>query len=1227
MSATNRSALSPTYHICLLGGLTVARVEDTAQRRLSLPTGNAQSLLAYLLLQRQTRRHREQLGELFWPEAPPDRLRRSLSDLLYRLRQALEVDLFVATADTIGIDPNLELEVDLWSFEEAIKEGSIAALERAVELYTGELLPEFYDDWILLPRVALHESYLSALQTLAEEAESRHAHGRALIYFRQLAQADPLREAGHRGLMRVLAGQGRAAEALAIYDDLVARLRHELDAAPSTASQRLARQLQTELDARHVTASPQAAPLVGRRKERADILDAVEKLNQARGRVLAVEGEAGMGKSRLLATIAESARWRQIQVISVRIPQHPLDDPFEIPRQILAELLAPPRSVQMEAHLPSEELGALAPLVPAWQRHADRLVELPPERNLARLYAAIRSLIAALADLAPHLLIIDDLHRAEPALWQMLDAIVPTLANRRFLLLLAYRRQDAQKGPAWSFLSRWERDGYLTAVALNPLSVEDVADLLPQHLRGDAARIQVLTGGNPFYVNEFLLDIEGGIEAPERTVAERARHLAPAAWTALEAAAAIGDPIPYRLWRNLVDRSDEVITNIGQQLTDLVLLQPTAGGYQFAHDLIQQTIYAQTPDARQRHLHGQIADLLSADASVSPGQWARHLERAGREHEAATQYRRAGSQALIQFAHAEAQMALAKSLALTPAKATPTDIETLLDLTHACEVTGDRTQQKETLDEALSLAEALGDPLLVTQVLVGLGNWAALTGEHEVAHDRLNRALELAQTHGFPEQELQVELILGDLLWRSGDLKLARRHLETALTLAQRLGDRKAEGRALDGIAWTMSQLEGDAEAVFAMYDQALAVRRDAGDRLGEARTLLNILSGYQNVGAWDRLYALADEAIAAQREVHYRLGEAIAHQSLGLAAYALGDYAAAEKEVTAAQSGFHEVGERLGVVITTDTLGLIAWRQAEQDRAEQDRAEQDRAEQDRAEQDRAEQDRAEHYFQTALALAAALDSSTFNAFVQQDFGLFTLATGRYDQSIDLLQRARENWLAGGERLNPLKCEAALGLALLKKDARGQAEDLAEKGWHAFTTEEIGGEEVQSWHWMLAQLQRALGADTRADALLDAAYKELLRQASALADPVMRSRFFTNVPDNAAIVAARDERAGIQRTQTVTLAGPSAPPGKTLAPEDKITLRWTIYAPEDDLFDDKSVRRRNVLARLIRQATAAGATPTDQDLADALGVTRRTILRDKKLLAAQGIDLSTRTAS
>lgn len=1198
MDAIDLAQPSFRYHVRLFGGLAVTESHGGQSRHLTIPGGSAQALLAYLLVHPQVRHARERLGELFWPDASPERMRRTLSDLLYRLRQALGADWFMADAETVALYPDLDLAVDVWQFEAAIKSGAIADLEWAVELYRGELLPELYADWLSVPRIAFQESYFDALRVLAADAERQRTQGRALLYYRQLVQSDPLHEEGYQGMMRVLAGQGRIAEALTIYDTLAAQLQRELNLSPSATTQRLARQLRVELDARQEEPPPQPI-FVGRRQERAVILGALERLAGGIGGVVAVEGDAGMGKSHLLQTIADSAHWRQIVVAMAKAPPMPADSPFAPLRQLLDDALAPPRATQVADLLSADLLAALAPLHAEWQSYASHLIDLPADRALDRFHSATVQLLKALSEVGPHLLILDDAHWIEPALWRLLDTIVPVLADCPLLLVLAYRRPPIQQGHAWRLLHQWELSGSLIVVPLAPFTVADVAQVVPSHLRPDAERIHAATGGNPFYIKQLLLNIEDETSAPEKTVAQRVLRLEPKAWLALEAAAVLADPIPYRLWRALTEFEEDELAAIGKQLGQRVLLQAAPDGYAFVHTLIQEAIYEQIPIERRRQLHRRVADLLAQEPSASPRLQAQHLDRAGAGDEAAMYYRKAGELAMAQFAYVEAQNAFERALALMAAEPSTLRVETLLDLAHVCEITGDRAQQKQVLDEALAQAEQVGNEPLITRSLVALGNLAARTGEHNSAHAYLEQALARAHQHGDRSQELAIELILGDLLWRRGDPKAAYAHFETALALARGLGDAVSEGRALEGLGWALSYTGGDAAQAFALYTEALAVQQAAGDQLGAARTLLNMLNSYQNIGAWDRLYALADEAVAAQRQVSYRLGEAVACQSLGLAAYALGDYGQAESYAEAARQGFEQVEERMGVLIATDTLGLIAMRRGDAAQAEQ-------------------------YFVRALEIATSLDASHFRAFVQQDYGIFLLEQDRYGQSIDLLREAIANWRSSGERLNLFKCEAALGLALLAQGHQSEAAQLAEQGWQTFLTEDRGGEELQSWYWLLVRLQDALGNTARVEPLLDAAYAELLRQAGALADPTIRRRFFADVPLNAAIVAAHDQRTGMVRQRTAILARADAPLGRRLLPEETVKVIWTVHAPEDDLIADRTARRRAALIRLVQEAAAHDAIPTDQDLAAALGVSRRTILRDFKALADQGLDLPTR---
>lgn len=1189
MSATPRDP--PIRRVRLFGQLSVQNAGNVC----AIPGGKACRLLAHLFLHGRTARPRARLAHLFWPDAPSDRARRNLSDTLYRLRQALGDEWLMTTQESIGLAPDMALDVDLWRFEAAIKSGDIAELTQAIELYQGELLSEFDDDWVLAPRVAFHESYLDALEKVGRDAEERRDLGKALIYYRRLAQEDPLREGGHQGMMRTLASQQRFREALRIYEALERTLRREIDAPPGAVSQQLAARIRDEAEvaAFQQTASvsaPRPMPFVGRLPERATAIRALDETRDGHGSVLAVEGEAGMGKSRFLAHIRESADWRGMAILSGRATEYPSASPFAPLVDALSPALISPQAVPVAETLSDETLAALALVFPEW-RPLGHLPTLPGDQAQTRLYEALIDLIAALTDYAPHVLILDDMHWAEPTLWGLLTALVAQLPHQRLLLALGYRRSQLEDAGFLQRLQSWESQVRVRAIRLSPLSVDEVARLLPMESELDAAAVHGVTGGNPFFIQEYLFNVQAGEPGHQSTVAGRVDILTTDVRQALEAAAVIGDRIPFRLWRDLLHLSTERLALTGALLTDQALLHPQPGGYVFIHDLVQAAIYAEIPPDRQRRFHARIADLLASEPQETQLRLlALHLDRAGEGRTAARTYAQAGHYELGLFAFIEARTAFERALALTPDDLDRDRVETLLALAKACNVLGERTRQKRALNEALDISEKLNDQALLIRSSVQLGHWATRTGEHAEAETRLDAALALAQTNGEQDQELEIYQILGDLYLRKGDHREARTLLMRALDLARQLDDRPQEGRALEGLAWVESQLGGGKQVVLDLFQQALRVQRACQDRMGEARTLLNLFSAYQNQGAWDRMLAMSGDVLVAQRDIHFPLGEGIAHQALGLADYALGDFAQARENVTVALARFNAVGERLGVVITTNTLGLITLRLGDASVAE-----------------------AHH--REALALAEEIGSTTFEAFTQQDLGFLLVEEGRWDEAIPLLRRAIVNWAQSGDPLAPLKCEAGLGVALLDggtfkgrdRAVWEEAGALADQGWQAHQRGDISGEELQTWLWTLARLCRALGRDEEADALVQAAYQEIQRQARAIADHAMRAHFFRHGPRNRAIVSAHDALTGVVRQQQAALA-------RTQETGERVTITWTALGPEDEVIEGRAERRRVALQRLLREAAAQGGAPTDDQLAQALNVSRRTVIRDRKAL-------------
>ena len=118
-----------------------------------------------------------------------------------------------------------------------------------------------------------------------------------------------------------------------------------------------------------------------------------------------------------------------------------------------------------------------------------------------------------------------------------------------------------------------------------------------------------------------------------------------------------------------------------------------------------------------------------------------------------------------------------------------------------------------------------------------------------------------------------------------------------------------------------------------------------------------------------------------------------------------------------------------------------------------------------------------------------------------------------------------------------------------------------------------------------------------------------------------RNSYWTQVPINQHIALAMDPHS---ERQQVRLVKASVPLGSVLTEADYKTISWTVSMPTDSLISSSMARRRYVLQRLLAEAEAQGAAPTDTDLAQALGVSRRTILRDMEALAAANVTLPTR---
>ncbi len=220
---------------------------ETPVMTMDLP--RVQSLLTYLVLHRHAPQSRTQLAYVFWPDSTESQAHTNLRNLLHKLRRVLpNVDSALhMDRHTVQWRSDATWMLDVLDFESAIARADKAereedhfaqrlALEQAVRVYGGDLLPDCYDEWILPERNRLSQLFLDTLERLAVLLEKEGDYTRAIATAQRLQRHDPLHEAAYRHLMRLYAASGNRAAVVRIYQNCSTVLEQELGVGPSSAT-------------------------------------------------------------------------------------------------------------------------------------------------------------------------------------------------------------------------------------------------------------------------------------------------------------------------------------------------------------------------------------------------------------------------------------------------------------------------------------------------------------------------------------------------------------------------------------------------------------------------------------------------------------------------------------------------------------------------------------------------------------------------------------------------------------------------------------------------------------------------------------------------------------------------------------------------------------------------------------------------------------------------------
>lgn len=676
----------PTFSIFLLGSFQVYYGEMALADRFK---PRLQALVAYLLLHRNTPVSRQQLAFHFWPDSTEARARANVRKLVYRLRQIFPAveDYLVMDGMTLSWRAGIPLRVDVAEFEEAVKgaEGADSAqkassLKRAVALYKGELLPDLYDDWVLVEREQLRRRYLHCLKELATLHERGRDYSAAIPLLRQLLREEPLVEEAYRHLMRVQALRGDVGGALRTYHRCDRQLEQELGVEPAAATQAAYRRLLERREALGPapdSRAPRQLPLVGRDIAWPQLLESWKRAAGGRSQVVVISGEAGIGKTRLSE---ELLRWTGRQGIPA----------------LSAACFA------MEASLPlcpvadwlrSEAAGpAMAALAPRWRSEVARILpellaadpQLEAPRSMTEpwqqqhLFLALAEAVTAAGE--PLLLFLDDLHWADADTLHWLHFLVQQKKEHRFLLVGTVRSEEVMPdGPLQAWQQTLARLLPVRQIALERLAAAGTATLASSIVghsldERSAASLHQETEGNPLFTVEMA---RAGLERAPGILPEKVRsvieirlgQLSLPTQEVATLAAIIGRRFTFVLLQAASPQSEsELLDSLDALWRRQIIREQGEHWYVFSHDKIREVAVSRLSPARRRWWHRRVAVVLEQlsvpELESVHGQIAAHWEAAGELEKAVAAYERAGEQAKSLYANDEALDAYRRALAL-----------------------------------------------------------------------------------------------------------------------------------------------------------------------------------------------------------------------------------------------------------------------------------------------------------------------------------------------------------------------------------------------------------------------------------------------------------------------------------------------------------------------------------------------------------------------------------
>ena len=1255
--------LPSSLQVYLFGTLSLERNGET----LSLPdSSDARHLFSFLLLNKEKKHSRATLLGIFWSEASESRARKALSQAIWHIRRRFP-DLIEVDHETIAISSRTSIWSDIENFKELAgnSANSHQDLKQAIQLYQGDLLEGIYEEWVLLEREHLRELYLQALERLIQFEKTEANYQYALELTLKLIENDSLRESAHREVMRLYYLLERPKAALRQYETCRQLLEDELGLEPESETTALAEEIARQSNREFAPHLPKSTPktnavdfdrehpisiaLVGRENDRVALLQHVDNVFKGYGGMLLLDGEAGIGKTRLLQEIARDAEWRGAQVLWGHSQDVEVSPAFALLMNALNEGLSSLRVSQLSELIKPLWLEVLKPLIPKLGAHHPDLPAAPllePEQESARLAEAIITFVTSWGEITPLILLLEDLHWADEDTLRLLPAMANRLKGYAVLVIGTYRGEDARSSPiTWKQLQILDRSGLLERRNLSGLDAASSSELiqrclgLPQSAPTFEKRIYQETEGNPLFILETLRTLQdeglltqsqsGGWQTPwdditadyaelplppvvEKLIARRLGQLSLSPRQVLNAATILGAEFNFSLLRAASEMKPKKLLKASRDLVMRHLLVETQDGYRFSHDKIRQVARGELDEKQRIGLHRRVLQTIEHQLPDQIEALAHHAARGELWKEAVEYHQRAALQAENTHAYAASLTHYDQALAFVDAAESSSSIrfDLLANREKILDILGKREEQIDVLEAMQALAK--DDTKKLYQISLCKAKHLGQISQYAKSLSAARGALNLGKELKDKKKQSAALNILGATLILQGQTEDSLSPLKEAVELATESGNRKDEAQYRRSLASALLGIR-DYETAKEELAKVLELAEEHDDLLEQAE-VFNLLGIIQmERGESSEAEKSYEQSLKYCHEIGYLYGEGRALLNLGNLYYFQGQISKTLELYDQSIDVFGRLGEKRGEVqvrlnrasisinilgnklqVKKDALFALDYAKEVDDPISKGQALTVLAEYERQS---GEGEKARQHLEEGIKVMEVAGDRWLLTQEYRILGQLDIDEKKPAQALVNLERALEICIDLGMANMTPPIIALRGLALLQEERLDEALKATSEAMSHLKPDIEQVYLLPYWH---AQVLAAMGRHDEEMLAIKQSY-ELLQDALAGISPEQRKISLKQVPEHRAIAEAWQRGQPRQIIVQLEKAGEKG---------EQVDVTWTVDTPEDAQIKGKVARRRQRLLRLLEEAQNQKGIPTHQNLADALGVGLRTIERD-----------------